>query len=151
MAIITGPEGIDLEAALMANGVRFVHAATGADAPADVIAGALRPDERQIRLTALAVPPAAGEENSGMGAWHVNAEDEAHFVRSGRGIVQFVIAEGVVSVEVLPGDVMILQRAEHRYRPIEEQEWVMRHSGAVDAGLDPRETGRAPGPWPDAH
>lgn len=147
MAIISGPGGIDLEAELAAVGVRFVHA-PGEDAPAELVAEILLPDEREIRAVVVADPPASGEEHRGMGAWHVNAVDEVHFVRSGRGLLQIALPEGTCSVEVMAGDVMIVRQAEHRYLPLEPQEWVMRHSGPVEAGLGARETGRAPEPWP---
>ncbi len=147
MAIISGPGGIDLEAELAAVGVRFVHA-PGEDAPADLVAEILQPDEREIRAVVVADPPAPGDEHAGMGAWHVNAVDEVHFVRGGRGLLQFALPEGICSVEVMAGDVMIVRRAEHRYLPIEPQEWVMRHAGPAEAGLGAQETGRAPGPWP---
>jgi len=147
VAIISGPGGIDLEAELAAVGVRFVHA-PGEDAPADLVAEILQPDEREIRAVVVADPPAPGDEHAGMGAWHVNAVDEVHFVRGGRGLLQFALPEGICSVEVMAGDVMIVRRAEHRYLPIEPQEWVMRHAGPAEAGLGAQETGRAPGPWP---
>ena len=147
MAIISGPGGMDLEAERAAAGVSFVHA-PGQDAPAEIVAAVLEPDEREIRAVVVADPPAPGDEHAGMGAWHVNAVDEVHFVRGGRGLLQFALPEGVCSVEVMAGDVMIVRRAEHRYLPIEPQEWVMRHSGSADADLGARETGRAPEPWP---
>ena len=147
MAIISGPSEIDLEAELAAAGVRFVHA-PGEDAPAEIVAEFLQPDEREIRAVVVADPPAPGDEHTGMGAWHVNAVDEVHFVRSGRGLLQFALPGGVCSVEVTAGDIMILRGAEHRYLPIEPQEWVMRHTGPVSAGLGAQETGRAPEPWP---
>lgn len=147
MAIISGPGGIDLEAALAAVGVRFVHA-PGEDAPPQVLAEVLGPEEMDVRGVVIAEPPAPGQEHSGMGAWHVNGVHEAHFARSGRGLLQVVLSEGVASVEVIPGDVMVIRGAEHRYRPLEPQEWVLRHTGGPDAELDPRETGRAAAPWP---
>ena len=147
MAIISGPGGIDLEAALAAVGARFVHA-PGDDAPEDVVAQVLAPDERGIRAVVVAEPPPAGDEHAGMGAWHINARHEVHFVRSGRGLVQFALPEGTCSVEVVEGDVMIVQGAEHRYLPIEPQEWVLRHAGPADADLGARETGREAEPWP---
>jgi mannose-6-phosphate isomerase-like protein (cupin superfamily) len=147
VAIISGPGGIDLEAGLDAVGVRFIHA-PGEDAPEEVIAEVLGPDERKVRAIVVAEPPAPGDEHTGMGAWHVNAPHEAHFVRSGRGLLQVVLPEGIASVELLPGDVMIVRGAEHRYRPLEPQEWVIRHSGPEQAGLSPRETGRDAEPWP---
>jgi hypothetical protein len=147
MAIISGPGGIDLEKALAEVGVRFVHA-PGDDAPAEVLAEVLGPDERHVRAVVVAEPPAPGEEHAGMGAWHVNAVDEAHFARSGRGLLQVVLPVGLASIEILPGDVMIVRRAEHRYLPIEAQEWVIRHTGPVTADLAPRVTPRDADPWP---
>ena len=147
MAIITGPGGIDLKAELDAVGVRFVHA-PGDDAPDAVVAEVLDPGERQVRGVVVAEPPTPGDEYAGMGAWHVNAVHEVHFARSGRGLLQVVLPQGIASVEVLPGDVMIVRGAEHRYLPLESQEWVLRHSGVADASLEPMETGRDPAPWP---
>lgn len=147
MAITSGPGGIDLEAELAAAGVRFVHA-PGDDAPAGLVAEVLDPGEREIRAVVVADPPARGEEHAGMGAWHVNAVREVHFVRSGRGLLQFPLPGGTCSVEVMAGDVMIVEGAEHRYLPIEPQEWVIRHSGPADADLGAHETGRRADPWP---
>ena len=147
VAIISGPDGIDLEEALAAAGVRFVRA-PGDDAPAEIVAEVLGPDEREIRAVAVADPPPPGAEDSGMGAWHVNAVDEVHFVRSGRGLLQFALPEGICSVEVLAGDVMMVRGAEHRYLPLEPQEWVLRHSGPADADLGAQDTGRESEPWP---
>lgn len=147
MAIISGPSGIDLEASLEAVGVKFVHA-PGDDAPVDVLVEALGPDERQVRAIVVAQPPAPGEEYTGMGAWHVNDVDEAHFARTGRGMLQVVLAEGIACIEIVPGDVMIVRGAEHRYLPLEPQEWVLRYSGPDSAELSPRETGREASPWP---
>ena len=147
MAIITGPGGVDLEAELAEVGVRFVHA-PGDDAPEAVLAEVLGPDERHVRAVIVADPPAAGDEHAGMGAWHVNSVHEAHFARSGRGLLQVVLREGIATIEVIPGDVMIIRGAEHRYRPLVAQEWVIRHTGAHDADLGARETGRASDAWP---
>jgi mannose-6-phosphate isomerase-like protein (cupin superfamily) len=147
MAIISGPGGIDLEGQLAAAGVRFVHA-PGDDAPEAVIAEMLGRDERQVRAVVVAEPPAPGEEYSGMGAWHVNAVQEVHFVRSGRGLLQFALPEGTCAVEIAAGDVMIVRGAEHRYLPLESQEWVLRYSGPAEGDLGARETGRDAGPWP---
>ncbi len=147
MAIISGPGGIDLEAELAAIGVRFVHL-PGDDTPAAILEELLGPDERDVRAVIVAEPPAPGEEFTGMGAWHVNAVQEVHFSRRGRGLVQFQLPEGMASVEVMAGDIMIIRGAEHRYRPIEAQEWVLRHSGPAGGDLGARETGRADEPWP---
>lgn len=147
MAIMSGPAGLDLEGELAAAGVRFVHVG-GDDAPAALVADVLGPDERQVRVVVVAEPPPPGEEHTGMGAWHVNAVQEVHFVRSGRGMLQFATSAGAITVEVLPGDVMIVRGAEHRYLPLEPQEWVMRYSGPQGGDLGARETGRASEPWP---
>ena len=147
MAIISGPGGIDLEGELTAVGVRFVHA-PGDDAPAELVAEVLGPDERDVRAVVVAEPPDAGKEHDGMGAWHINAAHEIHFVRSGRGLVQFALPEGTCTVEIVAGDVMIVRGAEHRYLPLASQEWVLRHSGAGDADLGARDTGREDEPWP---
>lgn len=147
MAIISGPGGIDLEGALAAAGVRFVHA-PGGDAPEELVADVLAPHERDIRAIVVAEPPEPGGEHSGMGAWHVNPVDEVHFVRSGRGLLQFALPEGVCTVEVTAGDVMIVRGAEHRYLPLQSQEWVLRYGGPPGAGLHARETQRAAAPWP---
>lgn len=147
MATISGPDGIDLEGQLAAAGVRFVHA-PGADAPEDLVAEILGHDERQIRAVVVAAPPSPGEEFTGMGAWHVNAVQEVHFVRSGRGVLQFALPEGICAVEIAAGDVMIVRGAEHRYLPLEPQEWVLRYSGPTEGDLGARETGRESAPWP---
>jgi len=147
MAIISGPDGVDVDAALRAAGASFVHG-PGDDAPADLIAEVLGPDERQVRAVVEVQPPSAGEEHAGMGAWHVNAVDEVHFVRSGRGVLQVVLPHGICTVELEPGDVMVVRGAEHRYLPLAPQQWVLRWSGPADADLGARETGRAADPWP---
>ena len=147
MAIITGPGGVDLEAELAAIGVRFVHA-PGPDAPAELVAEVLTEGEREVRAVVVADPPEAGQEYAGMGAWHANAVSEVHFVRGGRGLLQFALREGVCSVEVMAGDVMIVRGAEHRYLPLESQEWVLRYSGPADSDLGAHETDRPVEPWP---
>ena len=85
-----------------------------------------------------------------MGAWHVNAQAEAHLVVSGEGLVEFMTPEGPVAAVITGGDVMVVRGGEHRYRPLTEQEWVIRHSGGPDADLGTRETGRASSAWPEA-
>jgi mannose-6-phosphate isomerase-like protein (cupin superfamily) len=84
-----------------------------------------------------------------MGAWHVNAQDEAHTVLSGTGLMQFVTPQGVVTVVVEAGDVVVVRGAEHRYRPLTAQGWAIRHSGGPGDDLGARETGRPSGPWPE--
>lgn len=140
----------DIEAAdemLAIVGTSFVSVA-GDDVPEEFIRQVLAAEEQQVRAVATLDPPAAGAEDEGMGAWHVNARDEVHLVRSGAGIVQVVTPGGVVSAWVGAGDVMVMRGAEHRYRPLTAQEWVIRHSGPPEADLGAVETGRAPEPWP---
>ncbi len=84
----------------------------------------------------VAVPD---DVDAGMGAWHVNAVDELHVVQSGEGIMEFVTLDGVVSVVVGAGDVIEIRGAEHRYRPLTEQRWSLRHSGGPHAELSATE------------
>ena len=81
----------------------------------------------------------------GMGAWHVNGGDEFETVVDGRGIVEFMTDKGPVAVLLEAGDVMAVERAEHRYRPLTAQSWVLRFVGDDLAAVD---TGRTSGPWP---
>lgn len=83
-----------------------------------------------------------------MGAWHVNAQAELHLVRSGEGLLQVVTDGGVVSVWLGAGDVMAMSGAEHRFRALTPQQWVLRWSGGSDDDLGARPTGRPSGPWP---
>lgn len=114
----------------------------------DAAEALLPPEVREVRAAVVIPVPAPGEESSGMGAWHVNEATEAHLVVSGRGLVEFMTPDGPVAAEITGGDVMIVRGAEHRYRPLTEQEWVIRHSGGPDADLGARETGRESGSWP---
>ncbi|MCX6433315.1 MAG: hypothetical protein NTX29_11165, partial [Actinobacteria bacterium] len=88
--------------------------------------------------------------DAGMGAWHVNAVDEIHVVASGQGIMEFVTVDGIVSILVGAGDVVEIHGAEHRYRPLTEQRWLLRFGGPADGELVATQTGRAAGPWPTA-
>ena len=83
-----------------------------------------------------------------MGAWHVNAVDELHVVRSGEGIMQFVTPRRRRQLVVEAGDVIEIHGAEHRYRPLTRQRWVLRHSGGPDAELSATDTGRSAEEWP---
>lgn len=96
----------------------------------------------------VAEPPADDEAAAqGMGAWHVNGADEFQTVVDGRGIVEFMTPKGAVAVALEAGDVMAIEQAEHRYRPLTPQVWILRFAGAE---LPARETGRPAGPWPQA-
>ncbi|MBI1350722.1 MAG: hypothetical protein GC156_06365 [Actinomycetales bacterium] len=103
-------------------------------------------DSTQERGRIVADPPAdAAASDEGMGAWHINACNEFETVVSGEGILEFMTDKGPVAVLLSAGDIMAVERAEHRYRPVTPQEWVLRFAaddlGAVD-------TGRESGPWP---
>jgi mannose-6-phosphate isomerase-like protein (cupin superfamily) len=149
VASFLGPDGQPLgdaaALALLATIGTEVHRAGSED---DVVAAVLAPDERGVRVEVTADPPAdeAGALE-GMGAWHVNAQDEAHTVLSGLGLMQFVTPSGIVTVAVEGGDVVVVRGGEHRYRPMTPQAWAIRHSGGSDADLGARETGRQPWPW----
>jgi hypothetical protein len=43
---------------------------------------------------------------------------------------------------------MLVRGAEHRYRPLTDQRWLIRFSGGPQADLIPTETDRACVPWP---
>jgi len=104
--------------------------------------------ETQERGRIVAEPPADDAAAAeGMGAWHVNGGCEFETVVDGRGIVEFMTDKGPIAVLLEGGDVMAVERAEHRYRPLSPQTWILRFEGD---DLAARETGRAPGPWPEA-
>lgn len=147
MATVTGPQGEDAHALLAEAGVEF-REAHGSDVPEEWLNEVLPEGERYVRAEITADLPGPGAEFEGMGAWHVNARRECHLVRGGRGLLQVATPGGIVTVVLEAGDVMIVRGAEHRYRPVEAQGWLLRWSGPPEAGLDPRDTGRLPEPWP---
>ena len=63
----------------------------------DAVEATLPPEIRDVRAAVVIPPPPAGDEHSGMGAWHVNAETEAHLVVSGEGLVEFMTPDGPVA------------------------------------------------------
>ena len=94
----------------------------------------------------VAEPPTDDEAaKAGMGAWHINAGNEFETVLSGQGIVEFMTDKGAVAVLLEAGDIMAVERAEHRYRPLTHQEWILRFEGDDLGAVD---TGRVSGPWP---
>lgn len=96
----------------------------------------------------VAEPPADDAAAlQGMGAWHVNGADEFETVLNGRGIVEFITPKGPVAVLLEAGDVMAVEGAEHRYRPLTSQGWILRFAGH---DLAARDTGRSATPWPTA-
>ncbi len=131
---------------------RRLLAAAGTEIGQDeeAVAYALGDGERDARAIVELAPPAPGGEDAGMGAWHVNAQHEAHTVLDGSGVMEFWTGDRAVSVLLEGGDVVVNRGAEHRYRPLVAQRWVIRHSGPPDADLGASDTGREPGPWPDA-
>jgi hypothetical protein len=147
MARVIDRDEAQARALLDAVGVR-VHDAVGtpADASPTLVEQALPADSRLVRAEVDVDVP--DDVDAGMGAWHVNAVDELHVVRSGEGIMQFVTLDGVVSIVVEAGDVVEIHGAEHRYRPLTRQRWVLRHSGGPDAELSATDTGRSAEEWP---
>lgn len=147
MARVIGRDAAEALALLDAVGVRL-HAAEGeaADAAPALVDSVLADDSRHVRAVAdIAVPV---DVDAGMGAWHVNAVDELHVVRSGKGIMEFVTVDGIVSVVLGAGDVVEIHGAEHRYRPLSEQRWALRFSGGPSAELAATDTGRGAQEWP---
>ena len=120
----------------------------GGDIDAADVARWLPGNQGDIRAVVSIEPPAVGEEHAGMGAWHVNARHELHLVRSGEGLLQVITDAGVVSVWLGAGDVMAMRGAEHRFRALTPQEWVLRWSGAPEDDLGARTTGRPSEAWP---
>lgn len=132
---------------LTAAGVTLTAAVDG-DAPADLVATVLAEGERQVRADVeIGLPD---DVDAGMGAWHVNAVDEVHVVATGTGVMEFVTIEGPVAVLVEAGDVVAIRGAEHRYRPLQPQRWILRFGGPADGELVATATGRSAEPWPSA-
>jgi len=138
------PDAVDLLAAV---GSEF-WTTDADDVDAADIARRLPHGEGQVRASVDIEPPEPDAMFTGMGAWHVNAQEELHLVQSGEGLVQVMTDGGVVSVRLGPGDVMAMSGAEHRFRAFTPMRWVLRWSGAPGRDLEARETGRAAGPWP---
>lgn len=142
----------DPVAALNRAGVQLVRAdvVDGEFVPPEEVLSAVisEPDRRFARAVLVADVPDADAQHAGMGAWHINNVNEVHTVTSGRGYLEFITDEGPVGVVLSAGDVMAVQRAEHRYLPLEPQGWVIRHAAAPDADLVPTDTGREDGAWP---
>jgi hypothetical protein len=126
-------------------GVRILH--VGA-ADHDAVMTQVLGQRREERGRIVAEPPAdEAAAAEGMGAWHVNDVNEFETVVSGTGILEFMTDGGPVAVLLEAGDVMAVERAEHRYRPLTAQEWILRFAGD---DLGAADTGRASGPWPSA-
>ena len=140
----TSPEDASTRLALL--GVEF-HTTTNDDVPGELLELVLPAGERQERAVATMDPPTAGAEFDGVGAWHVNAQDEAHLLRSGSGELQFIDEDGSISVRLEAGDIMIVRRAEHRFRALTPCTWVLHYSGPDGADLASTPTRRPDSPW----
>lgn len=127
-------------------GVEF-HSTDNDDVPPELLSTVLPASEQQARAVATMDPPAPGSEFDGVGAWHVNAQNEAHLLREGTGEIQFVDDEGVITVRLAAGDIMIVRRAEHRFRALSTCTWVLHYSGPDGADLETTPTGRIDSPW----
>jgi mannose-6-phosphate isomerase-like protein (cupin superfamily) len=123
------------------------HTTQHNDVPDELLAANLPEGEREQRAVATMEPPAPGEEFFGVGAWHRNEQHEAHLLLSGSGQVQFVDSQGIITVDVTVGDVMIIRGAEHRFRALTPATWVLHYSGPDGADLVTTPTGRANTPW----
>lgn len=149
MARFIGIDETAARAALGAAGVQFVRALDDEGTVDTALIELVLPaDVRYVRTGLAAEPPTDADSFSGMGAWHVNAVDELHSVIDGEGIMEFWTGQGAVSVLVGAGDVVLIQQAEHRYRPLTLQNWLARWSGTPDSDLGARDTGRESAPWP---
>jgi hypothetical protein len=146
MARVIGRDEDEARALLAGAGVRIMRTD---DADAEAVLAAVLGAEGAERGRIVAEPPAdEAAAASGMGAWHVNEVAEYETIVDGEGIVEFITADGVVSVLLTGGDIMVVERAEHRYRPLTPQSWVLRFGGPAGADLVAADTGRESGPWP---
>jgi mannose-6-phosphate isomerase-like protein (cupin superfamily) len=143
MARFLNADEASARAALSSAGVEVVTVDVD-DVPEALLEGILPPEHRAVKGIITAEPPET-DPDTGMGAWHVNAVDEVHLVTSGEGVFEFVTDRGIVAVLVGAGDAVAIRGAEHRYRPLSSQGWVLRFAGD---DLGARETGRPAAPWP---
>jgi len=147
MADFIGRDESEARALLAAAGVRILTI----DSPDHeiVLGQVLEADAREERASIVAEPPEDDEAAAeGMGAWHVNEVNEFETVIDGEGIVEFWTSDGAVAVLLTAGDIMAVERAEHRYRPLTSQSWVLRFGGPADGELVAMETERESGDWP---
>lgn len=120
----------------------------GSEEESRTLARVLSDGERGVRGTFEAFPPVAGAEHAAHCAWHTNAVTEAHTFNSGLGLFQFWTDEGVVSVVLEAGDLLVNRGAEHRFLPVVHQQLRLRYSGGPDEDFGYVATGRPPEPWP---
>lgn len=146
MARFIGRDEDEARALLAGAGVRILRID---DPDRDAVLAEVLGEAIDERGRIVAEPPAdESAAAAGMGAWHVNAVAEYETVVDGEGVVEFITADGAVSVLLTGGDIMVVERAEHRYRPLTAQAWVLRFGGPADGDLVASETGRDSGPWP---
>jgi hypothetical protein len=147
MALFIGQVESAARSMLRDAGVRILRV----DSPEhdEVLAEVLGEDSLAERFRMVAEPPSdSARESVGMGAWHVNNVNEFETVLGGEGIVEFVTPGGTVAVQLGAGDIMAVERAEHRYRPLTPQEWALRFAGGPDGDLIGTDTGRPSLDWP---
>jgi hypothetical protein len=147
MAVFIGRVESEARALLRDAGVRILRV----DWPDhdEVMTEVLGVDSLVERFRMVAEPPAdASAAAEGMGAWHINNVNEFETVLSGEGIVEFITPEGPVAVQLGAGDIMAVERAEHRYRPLTAQEWALRFAGGPDGEFAGTDTGRPSLEWP---
>jgi hypothetical protein len=149
MAVFIGQVESAARSMLRDAGVRILRV----DSPEhdEVMAEVLGEDSLAERFRMVAEPPSdAAAVSEGMGAWHINNVSEFETVLGGEGIVEFVTPGGAVAVQLGAGDIMAVERAEHRYRPLTPQEWALRFAGGSDGELIGTDTGRPSLDWPTA-
>jgi hypothetical protein len=147
MAKFLHPDTIAGQAALADIGVRFVSSDHEGEISGEHLEEFLSESERHVRTTFTAQPPSEDSHFDGMGAWHINNAQEAHSIVAGEGVMEFITQSGVVSVLVEQGDAVLIDKAEHRYLPLTEQTWLIRHGGESDFTFEATETGREPEQW----
>jgi len=134
------------QALLAAHGVELV-AVSQVDEHLAVLR-VLAASEADVRVDVVITAPDDVDADSGNGAWHVNAQHEAHTVLEGVGVIEFWCDDKAVGAVLEPGDIMLVKGAEHRYRPLTDQRWLIRYSGGPHEELTATQTGRASEPWP---
>ena len=115
---------------------------------ATAVATVLSGSDTQVRADVVLAAPDESQADAGVGAWHINNEHEAHTVVDGVGVIEFWCGDQAIGAVLEAGDMMLVRGAEHRYRPLTDQRWLIRFSGGPQADLIPTETDRACVPWP---
>jgi hypothetical protein len=147
MARFLHPDTARAQAALADIGVTFIRTDDGGAIADEHLEEFLPHTQRHVRTTLTAEPPQEHAHFDGMGAWHINNAQEAHSIVSGEGVLEFIADDEVVSVFVEEGDAVLIDGAEHRYLPITQQTWLIRHGGEADFEFAPTNTGRKPEAW----